>query len=66
MRLELELAGALPAVFLSLSLSFFLSVCLFFRAALVACEVSQARVRIGAVAAGLHHSPSNGGSEPCL
>ena len=36
------------------------------RAAPVAYGVSQARDLIGAVAAGLHHSHSNLGSEPCL
>ena len=38
----------------------------FSRAALVAYGGSQARGLIGAVAAGLHHSHSNLGSEPCL
>jgi len=37
---------------------------LFFRAAPKAYGGSQARGLIGAVAAGLHHSHSNGGSEP--
>ena len=37
-----------------------------FRAALSACEGSQARGLIGAVAAGLHQSHSNAGSEPRL
>ena len=37
---------------------------LLFRAALAACESSQARGQIGAAAASLHHS--NAGSEPCL
>ena len=36
----------------------------FFRAAPMACGNSQARRRIRAVAAGLHHSHSNAGSEP--
>ena len=36
-----------------------------FRAAPKACGSSQARARIGATAAGLHHSHSNAGSEPC-
>ena len=47
---------------------FFLCFVLFclFRAAPVACGGSQARGRIGAVAAGLYHSPSNAGSEPHL
>ena len=31
-----------------------------------ACGSSQARGQIGAAAAGLHHSHSNAGSEPCL
>ena len=38
----------------------------FFRAAPMACGGSQARGQIGTVAAGLHHSHSNVGSEPCL
>ena len=38
----------------------------FFRAALVAYAGSQARGRIGSVAAGLHHSHSNIRSEPRL
>ena len=38
----------------------------FSRATPVAYGRSQARGRIGAVAAGLHHSHSNAGSEPCL
>ena len=43
-------------------------VCLFAisRAAPSACVSSQARGRIGATAAGLHHSHSNAGSEPRL
>ena len=36
----------------------------FFRAALVAYGGSWSRGRIRATAAGLHHSPSNAGSEP--
>ena len=39
---------------------------LLFRAAPVAYGSSQARGGIGAVMAGLHHSYSNGGSEPSL
>ena len=39
---------------------------LLFRAASVAHGGSQARVRIGATAAGRHHSHSNAGSEPRL
>ena len=46
-------------------LSFFLAFCLF-RAVPEACGGSQASSRIGAVAAGLHHSHSNAGSEPPL
>ena len=38
----------------------------FFRAAPVAYGSSPARDLIGAAAAGLHHSHSNRGSEPCL
>ena len=45
------------------SLSFFF---FFLRAAPVAYGGSQARGRIGAVAASLLHSYSNSGSEPCL
>ena len=37
-----------------------------FRAAPMAYGGSQARSRIGAAAAGLRHSPSSEGSEPCL
>ena len=44
----------------------FLSFLPFFRAALLAHESSQARGPIGAIAAGLHHSCSNSGSEPLL
>ena len=43
--------------------SFFKSL---FRAPLMAHGDSQARGRIGAVAAGLRQSHSNSGSEPCL
>ena len=61
--------SALPISFLFFSflpssspfLSFF-----FFRAAPAACGGSQARDQTGAAAAGLHHSHSNKGSEPCL
>ena len=45
--------------------AFFVLFCLF-RAALVAYGGSQARGRIGAVAAGLHHSYNNAGFELCL
>ena len=38
----------------------------FFGATPVAYGGSQARGRVGAAAAGLHHSHSNTGSEPCL
>ena len=38
----------------------------FFRASPVAYGFSQARGRMGATAAGLHHSHSNVGPEPCL
>ncbi len=37
-----------------------------FRATLSAYGRSQARDRIGATAAGLHHSHSHAGSKPCL
>ena len=46
--------------------SFFFSVFCLFRAILTACGGSQARGLIGAIAAGLHHSHSNMGSEPSL
>jgi len=39
---------------------------LFFRATPTADIVSKAKGQIGAVAAGLCHSHSNAGSEPCL
>ena len=39
---------------------------LLFSAAPKACGGSQARGPIGAIAAGLHHSHSNTGSQPCL
>ena len=39
---------------------------LLFRATLAAYGGSQSRNLIGAIAAGLHHSHSNSGSEPCL
>ena len=38
----------------------------FFRAAPIACGGSQARSQIRAIAASLHHSHSNAGSEPHL
>ena len=44
----------------------FFSFVFFFRAARMACGGSQARDLMGAVAAGLHHSHSNAGSEPSL
>ena len=46
--------------------SFFFWLFAFSRAAPVAYAGSQARGLIGAVAAGLHHSHSNRGSEPHL
>ena len=39
---------------------------IFFRATPAAYGGSLARGRLGAAAAGLHHSHSNAGSEPCL
>ena len=48
---------------LHLDLFFF---CFFFRAAPMAYGCSQARSQIRAMAAGLHHSHSNVGSEPNL
>ena len=45
---------------------FFFFLPIFFRAVPTACEGSQARDVIGAVAANLHRSHSNTGSEPCL
>ena len=47
------------------SVLFCFVLCLF-RAALMAYESSQARGRIGAIAAILHHRYSNSGSEPSL
>ena len=44
----------------------FLSFFLLFRAPAMAYGGSQARGLIGATAAGLPHSDSNAGSEPCL
>ena len=38
----------------------------FFRAVLAAYGGSQSRGQIGAVAASVHHSHSDAGSEPCL
>ena len=52
-------------IVLSLSLSLFLSI-FPFGATPSAYGSSQARSRIGATAACLHHSHSNAGSEPCL
>ena len=49
--------------FLFFIFSFFF---VFFRATPAGYGGSQARGPIGAVAAGLHHSLSNAGSEPCL
>ena len=46
--------------------SLFVGLFCLFRAAPMACGISQAGGRIGAVAAGLRHSQSNVGSEPCL
>ena len=51
---------------LSREMKFFFFFCLFFRAAPAAYGGSQARGRIGAVAAGLYHSHSNARSKPCL
>ena len=54
------LARALPALYsLLLSQEFCLFVCLF-------CLFRATRSQIGAAAAGLYHSHSNGGSELCL
>ena len=50
----------------SLYLFFCFCFLVFSRAALTACEGSQARGRIGAVDTGLHHNHSNTASEPCL
>ena len=52
----LKILGLLKKIFFS---------CIF-RATPMAYGISQARSRIGAIAAGLHHSHSNTGSEPCL
>ena len=54
-----------PFCLLLLLLLLFFFFCLF-RAALMAYGGSQARGRIGAVAASLHHSHGNVGSEPRL
>ena len=51
--------------FLLLLLLFFFSFCLF-RATPEAYGGSQAKGRIGAAAASLHHGHSNAGSKPCL
>ena len=51
---------------MSPTFSFFLFFFVFSRAVLVAYRGSQARGPVRAVAAGLHHSHSNGGSELCL
>ena len=45
---------------------FIFSFCLFFRATPMTYRASQAKSPIGAVAASLHHSHSNVGSEPSL
>ena len=61
---EANIKASLYKCFLSFFLgggSFF-----FFQAAPMAYRGSQARGLIGAEAAGLSHSPSNVGSEPCL
>ena len=57
---------AFPGLFGVLILSFFFSFCCLFRAIPVAYGGSQARGRIGAAAAGLHHSHSNTRSKPPL
>ena len=59
-----ELSHEYHEVLFFFFLSFF--VFLSFRATLAAYEGSQARGQVGAVAAGLHHSHSSTGSEPCL
>ena len=54
---------------LCLNNTHFIYFCLFillFKAAPTAHGSSQARCHIGVMAAGLHHSHSNTGSEPCL
>ena len=69
-----DLEKQINAVFLSarlcsLSLSFIyflFFIFLHFRASPAVYESSQASDRIGAVAAGLHHSHSSTGSKPCL
>ena len=61
---EFSLSSVFPKYFLFFFLFFFFL--LLFRAALTAYVSSQARGRIRATAAGLHHSHSNSGSEPCL
>ena len=56
----------LQMLFFFLFLSFFFGLFAFSRATSVAYGDSQARGQIGAVAAGLHRSHSNAGSEPYL
>ena len=53
-------------LFLVFFLFFFFFFALLFRGAPMAYGGSQARGPIGAIAASLHHSHSNAGSEPCL
>ena len=55
-----------PHEFLNFFFLFFFFFFGLFRASPTAYGSSQARGRIAAVAANLHHSPSNWGSEPCL
>ena len=53
-------------LFLFFGFLFFVFVFCLFRATPATYESSQVRGRIGATAAGLHHSHSNMGSELCL
>ena len=67
-RVRRRLLAAKLLFFCFVLLCFVFLFCLFAfsRAAPAANGGSQARGRIGAVAAGLHQSHSNAGSEPCL
>ena len=62
----LLLLGIFLMTHLSVSRNILSFLFLLFRAVYLAYESSQARSWTGDVAAGLHHSHSNVGSEPCL
>ena len=61
-QLTLEVWGVFAFIVFLFFLSFFFFFCLF-RATLVTYGSSQARGRIGALAASLHHSHGNAGSQ---